>query len=105
MIKRFHSTAQSKSFEMGKKGPWCRYSDVEKLTQWQPIESCPKDGSTFMAYNAATGPYQTWYNDSEPDRPGTEYPLRTWTNASNRPKQGVWYPSPTHWRPMPEAPQ
>lgn len=106
-------------------GDWCMQEDVQKLEAynqelkdslfsiekfkekcdtWQPIATAPRDGSSFMAYNSVTGPYQTWYNDSEPDRPGTEFPCKIFTNGHNDTEPNIWYPMPTHWQPLPEAP-
>lgn len=62
---------------------------------WQPIETAPKDGSWFIAYNPVTGPYGTCYREGQ-------FPFYGWAWQSGG--IGVWYPAPTQWQPFPDAP-
>lgn len=66
-------------FELGQKG------------QWQPIETAPKDGSDFLAYEKGYGINTTWW-DSKHDggSGGFRNPHHGWR--------------PTHWMPLPESP-
>ena len=62
----------------------------ERYSQWQPIESAPKDGSFFDVWNSLlkTREANVWYCD------GSFYvgSLRVATGA-------------THWQPLPEPPK
>jgi hypothetical protein len=62
------------------------------MGNWQPIESAPRDGRWFIAYNVVTGPYGTCYRQGG-------FPYYGWGCGN-----GAWFPSPTHWQPFPEAP-
>ncbi|MET3929515.1 hypothetical protein ABIE51_001402 [Lysobacter sp. OAE881] len=65
------------------------------MTNWQPIETAPKDGRWFIAYNPMTGPYGTCYREGQ-------FPFYGWAPQTHG--CGIWYPTPTHWQPFPEAP-
>ncbi len=58
---------------------------------WQPIETAPKDGTGILAYNPFFGAYNTAYTDGE-------WPCGFSVGC------GQWFPKPTHWMPLPPAP-
>lgn len=67
---------------------------MSKYDEWQPIETAPKDGTRFLAYED-----------------GNHYALE-W--VPEMPNDGYWKclcgqfvtitPEPTHWRPLPAPP-
>ena len=61
---------------------------------WQPIETAPKDGTRFMAYERSDESefYLCWWEEDFPEWQG-------WQN--------VWdsEPEPTHWTRRPDPPQ
>lgn len=60
---------------------------------WMPIETAPKDGTPFLAYQRNGGPdlYPCWFvND--------QYEGAFWQNDYDN------EPSPSHWRPLPAPP-
>lgn len=59
------------------------------MTEWQPIETAPKDGTPILVCDK--GPYAyvaEWFQHS-----------RTWIGADKM------YWEPTHWMPLPEPPK
>ena len=82
--------------------------DIEKAEQaiaawnqrsaWQPIETAPRDGRDFIAYNKFTGPYITAAKAMPPDDE-IRYPMYCWHGV-----KGSWFPEPTHWQPLPSPP-
>ncbi|MEN5276290.1 hypothetical protein ABE527_04985 [Brucella sp. TWI432] len=58
---------------------------------WFPIETAPKDGTQFLAYNIANGYYNCWWHKNHH---GEEY----WMDEADT------EPNPTHWRPLPASP-
>ena len=65
---------------------------------WQPIETAPRDGRDFIAYNKFTGPYITAAKAMPPDGE-IRYPMHCWHGV-----KGSWFPEPTHWQPLPSPP-
>ena len=72
--------------------------------EWQPIETAPKDGTEILAYfGPHTGVVQVSWNS--PDYDG----FKLWV-VDDR-KHGPYYlrgysnPYPTHWMPLPPAPE
>ena len=65
---------------------------------WQPIETAPRDGRDFIAYNEFTGPYITAAKAMPPDDE-IRYPMYCWRGV-----KGNWFPEPTHWQPLPSPP-
>ena len=72
-----------------------RLSAALEAQEWQPIETAPKD-AVILAFNPMVGIYTTQYA-------GGEWPLRGL--VPNLPCSCIWYPRPTHWRPLPPAPE
>jgi hypothetical protein len=70
---------------------------------WQPIETAPRDGTDFIAYNEFTGPYITAAKSISPiaaPPDGTiKFPMHYWHG-----QKGTWFPEPTHWQPLPARP-
>jgi Lar family restriction alleviation protein len=70
---------------------------------WQPIETAPRDGTDFIAYNKFTGPYITAAKSISPiaaPPDGTiRFPMHYWHG-----QKGTWFPEPTHWQPLPSPP-
>jgi Lar family restriction alleviation protein len=70
---------------------------------WQPIETAPRDGTDFIAYNEFTGPYITAAKSISPiaaPPDGTiRFPMHYWHG-----QKGTWFPEPTHWQPLPSPP-
>lgn len=64
-------------------------------TEWQPIETAPKDGSTVLTFRLFNGAPQIadakWFSDAG------EWGQRSW----RYPSEG----GPTHWMPLPATPQ
>lgn len=58
---------------------------------WLPIETAPKGGTQFLAYDKANGYYNCWWHKS---MYGEEY----WMDEADT------EPNPTHWRPLPSTP-
>jgi hypothetical protein len=70
---------------------------------WRPIETAPRDGTDFIAYNEFTGPYITAAKSISPiaaPPDGTiRFPMHYWHG-----QKGTWFPEPTHWQPLPSPP-
>jgi len=75
------------------------------MTEWQPIETAPRDGTVF----------DVWLGDADASdvdfycTPGTRRsPGWHWFNDKFRPKvnslQIPTFVTPTHWTPLPEPP-
>lgn len=62
------------------------------MTDWQPIETAPKDGTHFLAYEETGDMYRAAY--------GRDGKLR---NFGGQPV--VMPPEPTHWAPCPTPPK
>lgn len=60
--------------------------------QWQPIDTCPKDGSTFVVLEPFEPCVVSAYFDAETDeiRPS---------------RGGPFWEDPTHWMPLPKQPK
>ena len=71
--------------------------------EWQPIETAPKDGTTILVANGNEGGY-----DTEPFQIGSASWDKSYSGfhwLSNACCDGVSYYVPTHWMPLPEAPE
>lgn len=63
------------------------------MSEWQPIETAPKDGTEFAAYDKATGTkHVTWWDIYDWYDPDQHY-------YSEAPAF-----NPTHWMPLPAPP-
>jgi len=75
------------------------------VTQWQPIESAPKDGKWIIAFDGEKVMPMVWVNGDEyQPYSGWCYGVETWG--------GVLYDGynevsrqPTHWQPLPTPPE
>ncbi len=73
------------------------------MSEWQPIETAPKDGRRIMLFYPPNGiVFGRWNEDEWSQRP-TPY----WSNDTER-ISGTRYAKrhpPTHWQPLPEPPK
>jgi len=90
----------------------------DRASDWQPIETAPKDGFTIMLRSetaCATASANKNYGEPYPINPSIPYPASwretrlygekwdyVWRNESGAQE---YYPDPTHWMPMPAPPQ
>lgn len=68
------------------------------MSNWQPIETAPKDGTDFLMCHAETGDMMVVFYDE----PSAEAPDHCWHRMD-----GLAYHRdlPTHWMPLPEPPR
>lgn len=72
---------------------------------WQDIDSAPKDGSMFLAYNPFMGVYSTSYTIGWKKTDGTiDMEYRGFPCGQSSGMLGRWDCQPTHWMPLPEPP-
>lgn len=62
-----------------------------RFSEWQPIETAPKDGSRFLTYKRNK-------------RVGDVYAIHKWVGKKFQAVGPSYNPSPTHWMPLPAAP-
>lgn len=78
------------------------------LSGWLPIETAPRDGSAFLAYNPLIGAYHTAFTTrwtGEPNEEGYEgFPCGFWPCGSGSYPFGKWDAQPTHWQALPPNP-
>lgn len=68
-----------------------------RAESWQPIETAPKDGTSFLACHAGSGVHQiTWHGKA------SHIPLYGWAHGEDVEDVDLW--SPTHWMPLPAPP-
>lgn len=76
------------------------------MTEWKTIDSAPKDGTEFLAYNPAMGAYSTSYTKHWKNRDGTwDHEYRGFPCGHSMGMFGQWDCQPTHWMPFPEPPE
>ena len=72
------------------------------MTEWQPIETAPKDGTWILGYHPKEWPIICWYMVCITDPMGNHYEHEAWHRMNGA---GVsMFNSPTHWMPLPEPP-
>jgi hypothetical protein len=78
------------------------------VSEWQPIETAPRDGTPFLAFNSLVGVYHTAYTTrwtGEPNEEGYEgFPCGFWHSGGRCYPFGKWDCVPSHWMPLPEPP-
>jgi hypothetical protein len=78
------------------------------VSEWQPIETAPRDGTPFLAFNPLVGVYHTAYTTrwtGEPNEEGYEgFPCGFWHSGGRCYPFGKWDCVPSHWMPLPEPP-
>ena len=76
------------------------------MSEWQPIASAPKDGTTVLVFNGPNVGFYTpegsmgtavWREQAFPDA------IESWCAADCC--DGVTTYDPTHWMPLPEPPE
>jgi hypothetical protein len=75
------------------------------MSEWQPIETVPKDGTRILVYFGSMGVREVFWSDAHDadfklwcvdDNKHGPYYLRGWSETGER--------APTHWMPLPEPP-
>lgn len=61
------------------------------MSEWQPIETAPKDGSQFLASDITGYHFNCWWENEG-------YEARWMDEIDSE-------PNPTHWMPLPPPPQ
>lgn len=88
--------------------PACPFRDfalplsLPVVSQWQPIETAPRDGTVVLAYNArgARSGHRHFFAFSDPAPEG-----QCWAAEAGWREPGRDWPSyPTHWMPLPAPP-
>jgi hypothetical protein len=72
------------------------------MTDWQPIETAPKDGSLILLY------FERVYGDSIEIAGWFPFGLQSKNRKEHRWRRSRWeevYDGPTHWMPLPSAPK
>lgn len=82
---------------------WEDYAAVLAASQWQPIETAPKDGLKVLVYDESYGlPQKAWFGKDRNDETyegwlfgdGDDYSCGMYFTPIN----------PTHWMPLPKPP-
>lgn len=101
----FYDTFMEAESQEDVNGEWVKYEDYAAATQWQPIETAPKDGTDIITYrDSATVPIVRgafWLDSDE----HTKTP-KGWYHSRN--SVGFYLlediNAPTHWMPLPQPP-
>ena len=82
------------------------------MSDWQPIETAPKDGTPILCFNPLVGAYNSAYTTrwtgtaEEYDRRTYEgFPCGFWPKGLDGFPFGQWDCHPSHWMPLPPPPQ
>lgn len=73
-------------------------------SEWQPIDSAPKDGTRILVFEGAGSPVcgkvyvGFWYEGDE--QASLPYSDKCWSDTADP----SYERSPTHWMPLPEPP-
>lgn len=73
------------------------------MTNWQPIETAPKDGTTILCYFPLEGLGKSWCR-VVPVFFDEHIGFKGWTFASRAASGFSRGFEPTHWQPLPEPP-
>lgn len=72
----------------------------EGVTEWQPIETAPKDGTSILGYDGLGIAIMEWW---EPDQEALDDgATASWCSHSNTEEEFI--EAPTHWMPLPASP-
>ena len=71
---------------------WNTMKETESMTEWQPIDTAPKDGTTVLGWWADECMIVDWCVFVE-----------RW--CSTHDSEDLFMPEPTHWMPLPEGPK
>lgn len=71
------------------------------MSEWQPIETAPKDGRLIVVHGIEPGEYG--YTEDRPNTTVARWAYGGWqpTRGGGRYDHGI---RPTHWMPLPEPP-
>ena len=75
------------------------------MSEWQPIETAPKDGTTILLYRPDALPWGRvtpgkWEEQKYHKRPAPFWEI--WYKIGGAYESRTW--EPTHWMPLPEPP-
>lgn len=62
------------------------------MSEWQPIETAPKDGTAILVWTGRRCTCANWSNRQ----------FKRWNNGWDHDRNG--FIDPTHWMPLPEPP-
>lgn len=86
-------------------------AEIERLSDWKPIATAPRDGTRILAWNAMVGVYNTAFTTRWTGEPGEYragayqgFPCGFWSSGVDDYPFGKWDCRPTHWMPIPPAP-
>jgi hypothetical protein len=68
------------------------------MSEWQPIETAPKDGATILGFADGDMAVVKWYQEDRIPEGG----YWSLTVCGAYAESGEWWP--THWQPLPEPP-
>ena len=71
------------------------------MTEWQPIDTAPKDGTEILVYGIATGELGGVHE--KPETWKVSWFFKNWSLCGGE-GYVVWVDSPTHWMPLPAPP-
>ena len=72
------------------------------MTDWQPIETAPKDGTRFLAYQHPFGVEIVYRHDPGGENKNPKHHYECWVFAHQL--AGDYPCKPTHWQPLPDPP-
>jgi len=72
---------------------------LKKLTEWQPIETAPKDGTMIDLLCSGTRIADCYYEDCKITNKTWHYCYFDWEQET------VFCSNPTHWMPLPKPPE
>ena len=77
-----------------------------EMTEWQPIETAPKDGTRVLLFFPVFGTAPRQEFGCWDQQPYHKKPNPYWSGDCERTYGGLWYRSnpPTHWMPPPAPP-
>jgi len=82
---------------------YCHPMAGEKMREWQSIETAPKDGTRFIAFQNPFGIYISYRHDPGGESKNPKHHYECWVTDGNSTKG---YPcKPTHWMLLPDSPK
>lgn len=71
------------------------------MTEWQPIETAPKDGTVILAYRKDAGIFEAHYV-SPAEMIASDDEKLAWFTTDG---EDLTNDLPTHWQPLPKPPE